>query len=97
VILAEAREQSEPAAAGAPRYLGLDETGRDMFSYPPDWVSAKFQRWTDPQVAAAGALLRSLLGDSGFSVMSRQLFSVVGLLFLLIVGAGCGWGGCRGC
>ncbi|KAK1180524.1 aminoglycoside phosphotransferase family protein [Streptomyces sp. NBS 14/10] len=46
--------------AGAPRYLGRDEAGRDTFSYLPGWVPAKFQRWTDTQVAAAGALLRSL-------------------------------------
>jgi hypothetical protein len=46
--------------AGAPRYLGRDAAGRDTFSYLPGWVPATFQRWTDTQVAAAGALLRSL-------------------------------------
>ncbi|MFF1872361.1 phosphotransferase [Kitasatospora herbaricolor] len=45
---------------GAPRHLGLDEAGRDVFSYLPGWVPARFQPWTDPQVAAAGALLRGL-------------------------------------
>ncbi len=44
----------------APRYLGLDEAGRDTFSYLPGHVPAKFQRWTDVQVVAVGALLRSL-------------------------------------
>ena len=48
--------------AGAPRYLGVDEAGRDMFSYLPGHVPAKFQQWTDAQVTAAGALLRSLHG-----------------------------------
>jgi Ser/Thr protein kinase RdoA (MazF antagonist) len=46
--------------AGAPRYLGVDEAGRDMFSYLPGHVPARFQRWSDDQVSAAGALLRSL-------------------------------------
>ncbi|MFI5540034.1 phosphotransferase [Nocardia sp. NPDC051900] len=56
--------------AGAPRYLGLDDTGRDTFTYLPGWVPARFQRWTDTQVAAAGALLRSLhdaTRDSGLT------------------------------
>jgi Ser/Thr protein kinase RdoA (MazF antagonist) len=55
---------------GAPRHLGLDEAGRDTFSYLPGWVPATFQRWTDTQVAAAGALLRSLhdaTRDSGLT------------------------------
>lgn len=46
--------------SGAPRYLGVDEAGRDMFSYLPGHVPAKFQQWTDAQVTAAGVLLRSL-------------------------------------
>jgi Ser/Thr protein kinase RdoA (MazF antagonist) len=45
---------------GAPRHLGRDEAGRDVFDYLPGWVPAKFQRWSDPQVATAGALLRAL-------------------------------------
>lgn len=55
---------------GAPRYLGLDEAGRDTFSYLPGWVPAKLRCWTDTQVAAAGALLRSLhdaTRDSGLT------------------------------
>ncbi|MFJ9380208.1 aminoglycoside phosphotransferase family protein [Streptomyces sp. NPDC101455] len=46
--------------AGAPRYLGADEAGRDIFSYLSGHVPARFQRWSDDQVSAAGALLRSL-------------------------------------
>ncbi|MCH5677656.1 aminoglycoside phosphotransferase family protein [Streptomyces gilvus] len=46
--------------AGAPRHLGLDAAGRDVLSYLPGWVPARFQHWTDAQVAAAGALLRAL-------------------------------------
>ncbi|SEC48217.1 Phosphotransferase enzyme family protein [Streptomyces sp. 3213] len=46
--------------AGAPRHLGVDAAGRDTFSYLPGQVPARFRRWTDVQVAAAGVLLRSL-------------------------------------
>ncbi|MCX4481786.1 hypothetical protein OOK44_36025 [Streptomyces cellulosae] len=45
---------------GAPRHLGIDEAGRDVLSHLPGWVPARFQRWSDIQVAAAGALLRAL-------------------------------------
>ncbi|MCX4681063.1 phosphotransferase [Streptomyces sp. NBC_01433] len=45
---------------GAPRYLGLDGAGRDTFTYVPGRVPARFQLWKDDQVAAAGALVRSL-------------------------------------
>ncbi|MGA5442469.1 phosphotransferase family protein [Streptomyces griseoincarnatus] len=46
--------------AGAPRHLGIDATGRDVLSYLPGRVPARFQRWSDLQVHAAGALLRAL-------------------------------------
>ncbi|WP_427924884.1 aminoglycoside phosphotransferase family protein [Streptomyces sp. cg40] len=46
--------------AGAPRHLGVDDAGRDTFSYLPGQVPARFRHWTDTQVTAAGALLRSL-------------------------------------
>jgi aminoglycoside phosphotransferase (APT) family kinase protein len=42
-----------------PRYLGHDDEGGDVFSYLDGWVPAKFQRWSDEQIAAAGALLRA--------------------------------------
>ncbi|WP_329352743.1 aminoglycoside phosphotransferase family protein [Streptomyces sp. NBC_01261] len=45
---------------GAPRHLGLDEAGRDTFSYLPGHVPPRFQHWTDAQVTAAGVLLRAL-------------------------------------
>ncbi|MFF0771237.1 aminoglycoside phosphotransferase family protein [Nonomuraea wenchangensis] len=45
---------------GAPRYLGRDEASREIFSYLPGQVPAKFRRWSDTQVASAGSLLRSL-------------------------------------
>lgn len=44
---------------GAPRRFGRDAAGRDVFSYLPGWVPARFQCWGDAQVAAAGALLRA--------------------------------------
>lgn len=59
-VAALLRHLEQHGYTGAPRYLGVDEAGRDMFSYLPGHVPAKFQRWTDAQVAAAGALLRSL-------------------------------------
>ncbi|WP_042391699.1 phosphotransferase family protein [Streptacidiphilus carbonis] len=43
---------------GAPRYLGRDRQGRDVLQYLPGTVPARFQRWSDHQVGAAGALLR---------------------------------------
>ncbi|MFF1821396.1 phosphotransferase [Kribbella sp. NPDC058245] len=43
---------------GAPRYLGQDDEGRDVLSYLEGWVPARFQIWSDEQVAAIGALLR---------------------------------------
>ncbi|MGW6282774.1 phosphotransferase [Kribbella sp. NPDC055071] len=44
---------------GAPRYLGQDDAGRDILSFIDGWVPAKFQRWTDDQVAGVGTLLRA--------------------------------------
>ncbi|MEY9840637.1 aminoglycoside phosphotransferase family protein [Streptacidiphilus sp. EB103A] len=43
---------------GAPRHLGIDEHGRDILTYIEGTVPARFQRWEDQQVAAAGHLLR---------------------------------------
>lgn len=45
--------------AGAPRHLGFDRAGREILTYLPGQVPARFKRWTDPQVAAAGSLLRA--------------------------------------
>jgi hypothetical protein len=45
---------------GAPRHLGHDELGRDVLTYLPGDVPAKWRAFTDDQVAAAGALLRRL-------------------------------------
>ena len=42
----------------APRYLGQDELGRDMFNYIPGWAPRKFQRFADKQIREAGLLLR---------------------------------------
>jgi aminoglycoside phosphotransferase (APT) family kinase protein len=44
---------------GAPRHLGVDAAGREVLSYLPGRVPARFQRWTDDQVAAVGSLLRA--------------------------------------
>lgn len=45
---------------GAPRHLGTDAHGRDILTYLPGEVPARFRRWSDPQVAAAGLLLARL-------------------------------------
>ncbi|MGW6195906.1 phosphotransferase [Kribbella sp. NPDC055110] len=42
-----------------PKYLGQDETGRDILTYLDGWVPSRYQLWSDQQVAAAGALLRA--------------------------------------
>jgi aminoglycoside phosphotransferase (APT) family kinase protein len=44
--------------AGAPRYLGQDDEGRDILTYLEGSVGP-FQRWDDEQVAAFGVLLRA--------------------------------------
>jgi Ser/Thr protein kinase RdoA (MazF antagonist) len=45
--------------AGAPRYLGQDERGRDILSYIPGVVPEKFRHFDDKQVREAGKLLRA--------------------------------------
>lgn len=45
---------------GAPRHLGTDEKGRDVLTYIPGRVPSRFRCWTDPQITAAGTLLREL-------------------------------------
>ncbi|MFJ9084691.1 aminoglycoside phosphotransferase family protein [Streptomyces sp. NPDC102384] len=50
----------QPGFTGAPRHLGFDSDGREILSYLPGWVPARFQTWRTCQVAAAGTLLRSL-------------------------------------
>ncbi|MEJ0035195.1 MAG: aminoglycoside phosphotransferase family protein [Gammaproteobacteria bacterium] len=44
---------------GAPRFLGRDEEGRASLSYLTGDVPARFRRFADEQVHAAGALLRA--------------------------------------
>lgn len=46
--------------AGAPRHLGQDAAGRDVLSYIPGEVPAKFRYFGDAQLADAAALLRRL-------------------------------------
>lgn len=57
---------------GAPRHFGIDECGRDVLSYVPGQVPARFQRWSDLQVAAAGALLRALHDATRGSRLAAQ-------------------------
>jgi Ser/Thr protein kinase RdoA (MazF antagonist) len=49
----------ERGFTAAPKYLGQDETGRDILTYLDGWVPTRYQRWSDQQIAAAGALLRA--------------------------------------
>ena len=46
--------------AGAPRYLGQDDHGREILTFLPGEVPAKWRAFTDEQVAQAGILLRRL-------------------------------------
>src|SRR4051812_42277723 len=45
---------------GAPRYLGIDERGRERLSYLPGWVAPDLAHgdWRDEQLAAAAELIR---------------------------------------
>jgi hypothetical protein len=43
---------------GVPRYLGRDELDRDVLTFLPGDVPAKWRAFADDQVAAAGVLLR---------------------------------------
>jgi hypothetical protein len=57
---------------GAPRYLGQRD-GVDNLSFIPGCVPSRFQTWTGPQIAAAGALLRALHDASrGSSLTGRH-------------------------
>ncbi|MET9315031.1 phosphotransferase [Kribbella sp. NPDC003505] len=49
---------AENGFGAAPKYLGQDETGRDVLTFLEGWVPARYQRWSDRQVSAAGTLLR---------------------------------------
>lgn len=44
----------------APRYLGQDESGRDVLSYQEGTVPAKWRTFGDHQLRAAAAILRAL-------------------------------------
>jgi hypothetical protein len=44
----------------APRYLGRDEVGRDIYTYLPGWVPERWGHFTDHQIGAAAKLLRAL-------------------------------------
>jgi Ser/Thr protein kinase RdoA (MazF antagonist) len=50
---------NERGFTAVPKYLGQDETGRDILTYLDGWVPPRYQRWSGEQVAAAGALLRA--------------------------------------
>src|SRR5262245_33001210 len=45
---------------GAPRFVGLDETGREILSFLPGSVPPELGHFSDDQLAAAARLLRSL-------------------------------------
>jgi len=44
----------------APRYLGQDDAGRDVLSYLPGCVPAKWRQFGDDQLSAAAVILRAL-------------------------------------
>ena len=45
---------------GAPRYLGEDDLGREILTFVPGEVPAKWRAFDDEQIAAAGMLLRRM-------------------------------------
>ncbi len=45
---------------GAPRFLGLDDKGREVLTYLPGEVPSDLSAFSDDQIAAAAELLRSL-------------------------------------
>ncbi|WP_436535460.1 phosphotransferase [Actinoplanes sp. HUAS TT8] len=57
---------------GVPRHLGRDELGRDILTFLPGDVPAKWRAFTDGQVAGAGLLLR------GFHEASRSFAERLG-------------------
>lgn len=57
--------------AGAPRYLGRRD-GVDSFGFIPGTVPARFQTWTDTEIAAAGALLRAMHEASRGSALTGR-------------------------
>lgn len=44
--------------AGSPRFLGIDELGREILSFLPGHVPGELDHYTDAQVSAAALLLR---------------------------------------
>jgi Ser/Thr protein kinase RdoA (MazF antagonist) len=47
-------------ASWAPRYLGQDELARDVLTYVPGWVPAKWRRFEDAQIRGAALLIAQL-------------------------------------
>jgi len=62
--------------AGAPRWRGVDDQGRDTFSYLPGRVAAVNEHLSDPQVAAAGRLLRAFHDATRGSALAGGLETV---------------------
>ncbi len=56
--------------AGAPRWRGVDDQGRDTFSYLPGRVASMNEHLSDAQVAAAGKLLRGFHDATRGSVLA---------------------------
>jgi hypothetical protein len=56
--------------AWAPRYLGQDSAGRDVLSYLPGNVPAKWRTFADDQLRAAAAILRDLHDATSGSKLS---------------------------
>ena len=56
--------------AWAPRYLGQDDSGRDMLSYLAGSVPAKWRIFEDHQLRAAAAILRALHDATSASKLS---------------------------
>ncbi len=55
---------------GAPQWLGVDDQGRDVFSYLPGRVAALNEHLSDQQVVAVGTLLRAFHDATRRSVLA---------------------------
>lgn len=60
-----------------PKYLGLDEQGRNILSFVPGDVPAELGAFTEVQIAAAARLLRALHDATSGSDVSVRLYAMV--------------------
>jgi Ser/Thr protein kinase RdoA (MazF antagonist) len=55
-----------------PRHLGVDEKGRDVLTFIPGWVPAKFQYFEDQQIETAARIMRQFHDATRGSQLAGQ-------------------------